>query len=978
MGTTRLVRPRSAARVAMDSRYQSGTDSSMPRGLLQRDAELATLERAVQQVRAGAGWVTVVAGPAGVGKSSLLRAAAHTAEDAGCRVLRAWGGPLEQDAGWGIVRQLFGPVATSPPWAEFGVGAAALASRVLHPDPAMPAPSGDAVHAASYGLIWLAYGLAEGSPTLLVIDDVHWADPPSLRWLAQLSRRLGEMPLGVLCAVRDGEPSREPETVTELLAVAPEAPVRPRPLGPEAVETIVAERLPAADPAFASACHAASAGNPFLLGALLDQIVAEGVVPSGETAARLTTFGPEQVTRSVELQLARLPAGAAEVAQGFAVLGRGAPLRHAAALAGLDLDEAQRVADHLAASGLLLGAGDGYTLAHPLVAAALYQGLSPGRRSLLHRRAAQMLTSQTADPEVVGLHLLRTEPAGDRETVTILRAAATRAGGRGAPDSAAAFLRRALLEPPVDPAVFAEVHGELALCLAAQVRPGVLDHLDRAVEMAATPGQRLRLALTGSRALGLAGYFSEAIDLARSGLRQPVAACDEQRGELELEMVANMILNAETVGEGTELTRHRMSEATSGARWGVIAAWLALNAGAREDRVDALLRPARAEVTPPSHADSLVSTCAKFVLIANGELDTALAWCDALVELARPQGWLIALAHGSFVRAIALLQVGRVHEARDDAQLSFEFKLGNSPPAALVWSLFPLVEALTELGELDAADAALETAARLGEPPAGWLGSTMLLERRAHLRLAQHRYVDAHDDLVQAGQWWERLRICHPAVAAWRVDDSEALIALGQPEAAYALAQEHLDLAEQTGQPGPRCAGLRALARALDPEDAVPVLEQAVALVTGGPTRLEHTRALLDLGAALRRTNRRAAAVGELRRALDIADRGGMRRLADRAKAELAAAGSRPRRSAITGIESLTPAERQVAVLAGAGYANREIAQRLYVTRRTVETHLTHAFAKLGISSRVELGQAFSDDERAVGLVEMASRVAHH
>ena len=959
----------------MDNRCRRGTDSDMRRGLLQRDAELASLERVVQQMRAGSGRVMVVEGPAGVGKSSLLRATAQAAEDAGCRVLRAWGGPLEQEAGWGIVRQLFGPVATGPQWAEFGVGAAALASRVLHPDPAIPAPTGDAVHASSYGLTWLAYGLAEHSPTLLVIDDVHWADPPSLRWLAQLSRRLGEMHLGVLCAVRDGEPSSEPATLTELVAAAPAA-VRPRPLGPEAVETIVIERLPTADPAFASACHAASAGNPFMLGALLDQIVAEAVVPSGETAARLTTFGPGQVARSVELQLGRLPVGASEVAQGFAVLGRGAPLRHAAALAGIDLDWAQRVSDHLTAGGLLVGAGDGYTLTHPLVAAALYRGLTPGRRSLLHHRAASALTGEGADPEAVGLHLLRTEPAGDAQTIKTLRAAATRASARGAPESAAAFLRRALLERPAVVGAAAEVHGELGLCLAALVQPGARDHLEQAVELAATPGQRLRLALTGSRALGLAGYFGEAIDLARRSLRQPAEPGDEQRSELELEMVCNMILSAETVDEGTELVRHRTSTDTTGAPWEVVDAWLALNAGAPADRVNALLGPARAEVMPPSHADSLVSTCAKFVLIANGELETALSWCDALVELARPQGWLIALAHGSFMRAITLLQLGRIHEARDDAQLSFEFKQGNSPSAALVWSLFPLVGALTELGELDAADSAFDTAHRSGDPPAAMLGSTLLLEQRAHLRLAQHRYADAHADLVLAAAWWRRLRVHHPAVASWRVDDSEALIALGAREAAHELAQEHLALAEQTGQPAPRCAGLRAVARTLDPGQAVPLLEQAVELVAGGPARLEHARALLDLGSALRRTNRRSTAVDQLRQALDLAERGGMRRLADRAKAELRAAGSRPRRSAVTGIESLTPAERQVASLAEAGYANREIAQHLYVTRRTVETHLTHAFAKLGISSRADLARLFADDEGAHGLVDTATHAA--
>ena len=174
---------------------------------MQRSFELAALERQLQQIRAGAGRVVVVQGPAGVGKSSLVRAVAQSASSAGVRVLNAWAGPLEREAGWGVVRQLFGPTAAGPDWEHFGVGAAALARRVLDPDPFAPTPTGDAVHAASYGLSWLAYGLAEDAPTLLVVDDVHWTDAPSLRWLAQLSGHLADLRLGVLCAVRSGEPA---------------------------------------------------------------------------------------------------------------------------------------------------------------------------------------------------------------------------------------------------------------------------------------------------------------------------------------------------------------------------------------------------------------------------------------------------------------------------------------------------------------------------------------------------------------------------------------------------------------------------------------------------------------------------------------------------------------------------------------------------------------------------------------------------
>ena len=570
-----------------------------------------------------------------------------------------------------------------------------------------------------------------------------------------------------------------------------------------------------------------------------------------------------------------------------------------------------------------------------------------------------MLAAERVDVETVGLHLLHAEPAGEAHTVSTLRAAAERANRRGAPESAAVFLRRALIEPPDSRALTADLHSELGLCLSAQVRPGAAALLADAVQLAATPQQRVRIALSGSRALGMAGHFDRAIELCRLGLGQPVDAGAQLRGSLELEMACGMLLSAETVDEGLDLARMH-GQLDDDVLWRVIAAWALLNDSCPASEVNRLLLPALDAVTPPRNAESLVSTTAKFLLIANGELDTARRLCDGLVEVARPQGWLIALAHGSFMRAIALLRLGRVHEARADAQLSFDFKQGNSPPAALVWSLFPLVEALTEMNELDAADAALDAGHRLGDPPPAGVASTLLLERRAHLRMAQRRYDEAHADLLLAADWWRRLRVQHPGVASWRVDDCEALIALGDPRSARKLALEQLELAERTGLPEARGAALRALAHTAEPADAVRLLEQAVGLLDPSPALLEHTRVLVDLGSMLRRVNRRAAARNPLRRALDLAERGGMLRLAHRARSELRACGARPRRSAVTGLESLTPAERQVADLAAASHSNREIAQRLYVTRRTVETHLTHVFAKLGISGRTELVDVFA------------------
>ena len=147
-------------------------------------------------------------------------------------------------------------------------------------------------------------------------------------------------------------------------------------------------------------------------------------------------------------------------------------------------------------------------------------------------------------------------------------------------------------------------------------------------------------------------------------------------------------------------------------------------------------------------------------------------------------------------------------------------------------------------------------------------------------------------------------------------------------------------------------------------------------MLADAPTRLEYVRVLVDLGAALRRANRRADARRPLRRALELADEGGMRLLARRARHELHAAGARPRRSALSGVPALTAAEHRVATLAAQGHSNREIAEQLYVTRRTVETHLTHAFQKLDIAGRGELAAHFASREHPLTMVTSPARLS--
>ena len=219
----------------------------------------------------------VVEGPAGIGKSSLLAAVARVAEAGGVAVLRARGGPLEQDAAWGVARQLFAPVRASAAGSELAVGAAALARRALDPDAPEPAPAGDAMHAAAHGLTWLASNLAERGRRRCWSSTTS-TGPTRRRCAGWPSSPAGSTGWRSACcvAVRAGEPAGAARLLAELLRRRRRSRrcARGR-SGPAAAEALVRERLPAAGAAFAHACHAVTGGNPFLLGALLAHLVAE-------------------------------------------------------------------------------------------------------------------------------------------------------------------------------------------------------------------------------------------------------------------------------------------------------------------------------------------------------------------------------------------------------------------------------------------------------------------------------------------------------------------------------------------------------------------------------------------------------------------------------------------------------------------------------------------------------------------------------
>ena len=237
--------------------------------ILERDKELATLAAAIAGASTGHGTFVLVEGPAGIGKTTLLRAACQRPAAAEAQVLTGRGLALERDFPYGIVRQLIEPVraaATPQEWAGLLDGAAGLAARVFD-WAGTPSVEDDTPYAVTHGLYWLAANLAAGRPLVIAVDDGHWADTASLRWLTHLAQRIEDVPVALLIAVRTAP--GEPALLADLRASPACQLLRLPPLTGDAAAMLIRQRFGAdAAAELCSACHASTGGNPFLLESL--------------------------------------------------------------------------------------------------------------------------------------------------------------------------------------------------------------------------------------------------------------------------------------------------------------------------------------------------------------------------------------------------------------------------------------------------------------------------------------------------------------------------------------------------------------------------------------------------------------------------------------------------------------------------------------------------------------------------------------
>jgi DNA-binding CsgD family transcriptional regulator/tetratricopeptide (TPR) repeat protein len=928
--------------------------------LLERDAELTRIDAAVAEARTGRGRFLVIEGPAGIGKTALLAAGRTAMADGGMRVLRSRGTQLEREFAFGVVRQLFEPPlveAFEPERADLLQGAAGVAAGLLSfpgapPAGAAPESGVDPSFAILHGLYWLCANLAAAGPLCLVVDDAHWADTPSVRFLAFLLTRLEELSTALVVATRTCETGSDADLLATLTADPAAEVIHLRPLSREAVGRLVETRLGGApDPAVVDTCLRVTGGTPFLVRELVDALSREGIVG-----------GIQAVGRSVLTRLGRLPEHAARLARAVAVLEQ-SHLLPAARLAGLAELEAAEAADLLANAGIL-APGRPLMFVHPLVRSGIYSELSSTERARGHRRAAELLAEHPGASAQVAQHLLVSEPAADGWVVERLVEAASAAGKQGAPESEAVFLRRALVEPP-PLAEQSRLLLDLGMAEASTGHADWANHLASAADAAPSPAAAAEAAMVLAHALSRAQRFAEAVEV----LDRASARLDRRDSELELRLVAAAVVpgindpaTAPIAGRrAAALRAHAAADSAAPSEVLAVAAFTSVLTNEPADAGANLATralDAGGGMAAGSDGRPWLSFAAWF-----SPTTLALLWAERYAQVrplldesitrAQATGDSSRLAMALANRAWLALRRGDLCAAETDASTALGAIELPAPPAYRVLNRALFVESLVEQGRLDDAEEALAPFQPDAEGTS--LVAAALRFARGRLRLAQGRVAEGLEDALAVGALLTRALVTCPSYLPWRSEAALAHLALGQHEAAGRLAAEELDLACAFGAPRTLGVAKRGSGLVVGGDRGASLLREAIDDFEQADAMLERARALADLGAMLRRRNQRTEARKFLREALDAAHHASANRLVAYAETELRATGARPRRVVLRGLDSLTASERRIAEFASQGRTNREIAQTLFVTSRTVEGHLTSVFRKLQIDSRDEL-----------------------
>ncbi len=935
----------------------------MSKMVVGREMELTAIGRFLEGLRSGSATL-LIQGTAGIGKTTILQTAMQRAEELGARILFSRPGPSETRLTYAGLLDLLEAV-------EEDVFAAlplpqrrALDAALLRAEPEGPSADQRSIATAFLSVLRT---LSIATPVVLAIDDVQWLDGPSRHVLEFAMRRLENERIGLIAAARiDADvPNRAP--FGHALATERVRQVKLGPLSVAALHDIIRAELGHTFPRPTLVrIERTSAGNPFFALELARAILDSGESPSASSLLAV----PDDLLDLLTRRLRRMPVAtertllmAAALSQPTVEMLDAKALLRAEAAGIVDVDERGRV-----------------TFRHPLLASAVYGAAHVDRRRQVHRELAARATSS----EERARHLALATEGPDEEVAAALVDAARSARGRGAPDAAIELIELACgLTPGEDrERVFAR-RLELGRSLAGAGDPHRAMSVLRALAEEAPPGP------VRARALLLLGFLSEWAD----GSVVATRICEEAliaAGE-------DVELRAEIHAAASRICDHDAERKRSHAR-AALELTARGSAGSRL-RAYALLAFAEAEFKAGRGILHDVFEEASQLELAEEAADPIrTAQRSHTVHLysdVRPSDRLLGILRvyaDELGPARAVLEKERraVTEHGDEAQLArtlgrlaaVELRAGNwdlaerhiremSKVAERTGEGVVAHRRLTLEAELAALRGELATARQVAgaalamSESAGWPWETaQTLATLGFLDLSEGDATSAREHLDRVDERYRAMGFRDPGLFRHQADHVEALIAAGE----FRLAEEALERFEEQGSAtgrawalatAARCRGL-LLSAAGDLAGAIRALETAMAAHQSMEIPFELARTLMVKGQIHRRRKEKLLARGALEQSVEIFDRLGSRLWAQRARAELGRVGSRR-----SDPHELTVTEERVAALAASGLTNRVIAERAFLSPKTVESNLARVYQKLGINSRAQLGRAMAERERA-------------
>jgi DNA-binding CsgD family transcriptional regulator len=897
--------------------------------LLGRGAELARLDGLLAGLGEGPGFALVLAGDIGVGKSALLDA---VAEHSGAgQVLRAFGTPSESEVAFSGLSELTQPLLAD---------VAALPARQRDTLRAVLALSDGDTRGALAVFIAVTSLLASGVESrsrLCLIDDAQWLDAASADALLFAARRLTERPVGFIFAVRAGIPSAFDASWLPAMEI--------QPLGEADARDLVAATAPDLASSARNSVVAAAEGNPL---ALVEFARIAGT-PAG--AASLWSAEPlrvsERLERALGAQAGALPPAARLALVVLATAGTARLEIIAAAVAAVTGTPASL--DPAVDAGLVIIRGDRVTFRHPLVRSAVYQAAQVASLRAAHAAMAGALAQ--VEPERAAWHRALAAPAPDEQVAAGLERTAALARRRGGHVAEARALERAArLSPDAETGTARLLAAGTAALLAGEpawagrLLDEVTARTDDPLVLADAEHERAQMAFwrEGRRSASLqaAARRVEPLDPARAARLSSF----ELAGLITDYRVAAALPIAERawdlIGRGVEPFEVSFRVAHVLVMAGRTAAATAL--------VDQAADAARA-----------AGNMTAMIMISQPlwwleRYDRARDLVDTATSELRASGGLWMLVHALVARAELERRVGRLAVAYSSAAEALALAEQLGEPMQQTEALYELAAAEAALGRDAGARAHAERALAIIADRAFGVAEIRVATAAAvgGAALAADRPEEAVRRLAPAVELALSGGLADPALIPCIADLIEAYAACGRGDDARPLA-------DWLGTQGSRCdrrwarlavARCRTLMGVADADD----LRQALA-DDDGAARLETARGWLVLGADLRRGGYRKDARGALRRANDIFEETGASRWAARAAGELRACGENAHASPGAPVTRLTPRETRVAMLVAQGARSRDVAKALFLSERTVESHLAAVYRKLGVRSRTEL-----------------------